>query len=88
MHMYRVKLSKRACKDVDKIKRAGLSKQVQALIAVIGENPYKTPPSYEKLTGDLSGFYSRRINRQHRLVYTVHEEEKIVAVRSMWTHYE
>lgn len=86
--MYRVKLSKRALKDVEKLKNAGMSDQAKALIAVVSNNPYKTPPSYEKLTGDLSGFYSRRINRQHRFVYTVHEEEKIIAVRSMWTHYE
>ena len=86
--MYRVKLSRQAQKDVEKIKQAGLAKQAKALTAVLEANPYQTPPSYEKLVGDLNGFYSRRINRQHRMVYTVHEAEQIVAIRSMWTHYE
>lgn len=86
--MYRVKLSRQALKDVEKVKQAGLAKQVRALIAILEVNPYQNPPSYEKLLGDLGGFYSRRLNRQHRMVYTVHEEEKIVAIRSLWTHYE
>ena len=86
--MYQVKLSKQALKDVEKIKQSGLTKQVKALIAILEINPYQAPPSYEKLLGDLRGFYSRRINRQHRMVYTVHEDEKAVAIRSMWTHYE
>ncbi len=86
--MYHVKLSKQALKDVEKLKQAGLVKQAKALISVLEENPFQNPPSYEKLVGDLYGFYSRRINRQHRMVYTVHEQENIVAVRSMWTHYE
>lgn len=86
--MYQVKLSKRAMKDRDKILQAGLGRQVKALIDLLRANPYHSPPAYEKLMGDLAGFYSRRINRQHRLVYTVHETEKIVAIRSMWTHYK
>lgn len=88
MGEYKVKLSKRADKDRGKLKESGLSKKAKVLIDIIAENPYKNPPPYEKLVGDLKGFYSRRINIQHRLVYTVHEEEKTVAVRSMWTHYE
>lgn len=88
MAAYIVKLSKRAEKDVEKLIQAGLSKKAKELVALVSENPYQNPPSYEKLVGDLKGFYSRRINIQHRFVYTVHEEEKVVAVRSMWTHYE
>ena len=65
-----------------------LDKKARALIEIIKENPYKTPPSYEKLMGDLTGAYSRRINIKHRLVYEVLEEEKIVKIISLWTHYE
>lgn len=86
--MYTVKLSKRAVKDKEKLMQAHLSIKAKALIDVIKENPFQNPPPYEKLTGELKEFYSRRINHQHRLVYSVHEKEKIVAVRSMWTHYE
>lgn len=88
MGKYVVKLSKMAEKDREKIIRGNLSKKAKELIDIIAEDPYGSPPSYEKLRGDLTGFYSRRINIQHRLVYTVHEIEKIVVVRSMWTHYE
>lgn len=86
--MYAVKLSKQALKDREKIVAAKLSKKAGILIDVLKENPYQNPPPYEKLVGDLKGFYSRRINSKHRLVYTVHEKEKTVAIRSMWTHYE
>lgn len=86
--MYTVKLSKRAVKDKEKLMQSHLSIKAKALIDVIKENPFQNPPPYEKLTGELKEFYSRRINHQHRLVYSVHEKEKIVAVRSMWTHYE
>ena len=61
---------------------------MKKLLDVIAENPFKTPPRYEKLVGDLAGYYSRRINIQHRLVYEVYEEQKTVKVLSMWTHYE
>ena len=86
--MYTVKLSRRAMKDREKVLAAGLGKRAAALIAVLSENPFRNPPPYEKLVGDLSGYYLRRLNHQHRLVYSVHEEEHIVAIRSMWTHYE
>ena len=86
--MYDVKLSKKALKDREKLAAAGLLKRAKALIDILTENPYKNPPPYEKLVGDLNGFYSRRLNAKHRLVYTVHEQEKIVVVRSLWTHYE
>ena len=65
-----------------------LDKKARALIEIIKENPYKTPPSYEKLMGDLTGAYSRRINIKYRLVYEVLEEEKTVKIISLWTHYE
>ena len=65
-----------------------LDKKARALIEIIKENPYKTPPTYEKLMGDLTGAYSRRINIKHRLVYEVLEEEKTVKIISLWTHYD
>lgn len=86
--MYEVKLSKRAQKDLQKLKQNGLSKKVKSLVDIMKENPWQNPPPYEKLVGDLNGFYSRRINVQHRLVYKVFEDEKVVAIYSMWTHYE
>ncbi len=86
--MYKVVLSRQAVKDKEKIQQAGLGKRVKALLELISEDPYRTPPPYEKLVGDLKGFYSRRINLQHRLVYEVREEEKAVVIAPMWTHYE
>jgi len=86
--MYRVVFSKQAGKDREKVKRAGLEKRVRALLELISEDPYRMPPPYEKLVGELRGFYSRRINVQHRLVYAVREEEKTVVIARMWTHYE
>lgn len=86
--MYKVKLSKRAQKDLQKLKQSGLSKKAKSLVDILKENPWQNPPPYEKLVGDLNGFYSRRINVQHRLVYKVYEDEKVVAIYSMWTHYE
>ncbi len=86
--MWLVKLSKRAVKDKALLKSAGLDKKAKQLLEVLIFNPFQNPPSYEKLVGDLSGFYSRRINRQHRLVYRVDENNQIVYVDSMWSHYE
>ena len=80
--------TKQAQKDAKKLTAAGLQRKAEELLRVISENPFKTPPPYEKLVGDLSGAYSRRINIQHRLVYQVNKEEKIVKVLRMWTHYE
>ena len=74
--MYEVKLSKRAQKDLQKLKQSGLSKKAKSLVDILKENPWQNPPPYEKLVGDLNGFYSRRINVQHRLVYKVYEDEK------------
>ena len=88
MSEWQVKLHRQAVKDAELIRRAGLESQVKELIALLRQDPFKNPPQYEKLVGDLKGFYSRRINRQHRLVYTVDQEARIVRIQSMWTHYE
>ena len=77
-----------AIKDIPKLTAAHLDTKAKALIDVIRSNPYQTPPSYEKLVGDLQGLYSKRINIYHRLVYQVLEEEKIVKIVSLWTLYE
>jgi toxin YoeB len=81
-------LSKHAVKDLKKLKHAGLSDSVKHLLELLAENPFKTPPRYEKLVGNLQGFYSRRINIQHRLVYSVDVERHVVHVLRMWSHYE
>jgi toxin YoeB len=86
--MWEVVYTKQADKDSKKIAACGLKERVQNLIEILKEDPFKNPPSYEKLLGDLSGAYSRRINIQHRLVYQVFEKEHIVRVLRMWTHYE
>lgn len=86
--MFKIKYRKQAIKDLEKIKQSKLDEKVKKLIDIIKENPYQNPPHYEKLTGDLSGAYSRRINLQHRLVYQILEEEKIIKILRMWTHYE
>jgi len=80
--------TKHAQKDAKKVSRSGLRNKVISLIEILKENPYQNPPPYEKLVGDLTGAYSRRINIQHRLVYEVLEKEKTVKVLRMWTHYE
>ncbi len=80
--------TKQAQKDAKKLAESGLKTNAQALLAVIALNPFQNPPPYEKLVGDLSGAYSRRINIQHRLVYEVLATEKIVKVLRMWSHYE
>ncbi|MBW1890023.1 MAG: Txe/YoeB family addiction module toxin [Deltaproteobacteria bacterium] len=86
--MWRLVYTKQAQKDARKIAAAGLQPKAEKLMDILRENPYKVPPPYEKLIGDLSGTYSRRINIKHRLVYQVIEEEKIVKVIRMWSHYE
>jgi toxin YoeB len=77
-----------AKKDAKKLTTSGLKDQAQRLLDILAENPYQTPPRYEKLVGDLSGAYSRRINIQHRLVYQILDNAKVVKVIRMWTHYE
>lgn len=80
--------TKQAQKDAKKLAASNLKKKAQNLLDMIAKNPFQTPPSYEKLTGDLSGAYSRRINIQHRLVYEVIEAEHTIKVIRLWTHYE
>ena len=77
-----------AQKDAQKLAASGLKPKAQTLLAILNTNPFQTPPPYEKLVGDLTGAYSRRINIQHRLVYQVLEDEKVVKVLRMWSHYE
>ncbi len=86
--MYNIVYTKEAAKDIPKLKSAHLDGKAKALIALIKETPYQTPPPYEKLVGDLAGYCSRRLNIKHRLVYRVYEEEKTIKIISMWTHYE
>ena len=80
--------SKQALKDAKKVKAAGLKPRVEELLALLEKDPFQSPPSFEKLVGDLAGAYSRRINIQHRLVYEVFTKERVVRVLRMWTHYE
>ena len=80
--------SKYAIKDAKKLSAAGLKAKAQALLDILEVDPLQNPPPFEKLVGDLSGAYSRRINIQHRLVYEVFRKEKIVRVLRMWSHYE
>jgi len=86
--MWRVVFTKRALKDAKKLSAAGLQSKTETLLDILRENSYQTPPPFEKLIGDLTGAYSRRINIQHRLVYQIIDDEKAVKVIRMWTHYE
>ncbi|MFS1702409.1 Txe/YoeB family addiction module toxin [Alteromonas sp. AMM-1] len=80
--------TKQAQKDAKKLSSSGLKEKAKDLLNIVANNPYQNPPPYEKLVGDLSGAYSRRINIQHRLVYQVIEEQHTVKVLRLWTHYE
>lgn len=86
--MYKIVYTKDSIKDIEKLKGANLNKKVLALIEIIKNNPFQTPPPYEKLVGDLQGLYSRRINIKHRLVYQILENVQTVKIINMWTHYE
>ena len=95
--MYKVLLSRQAVKDLEKLKRAGGSyaKKAKYIVDIVSNNPYQNPPPYEKLVGDLQGYYSRRINDQHRFIYNLLPSggnelsyKGIVHVLRMWTHYE
>jgi len=88
MVSWQLVFTKQAQKDAKKIAHSGLKPQAERLLEIIKENPFKNPPPCEKLVGDLSGAYSRRITIQHRLVYQVLEDIKTVKVIRMWTHYE
>ena len=85
---WQVVFTKQAQKDARNLSSAGLKVKAQQLLAILADNPFQTPPPYEKLVGDLSGAYSRRINIQHRLVYQVLDTAHTVKVLRMWTHYE
>ncbi len=85
---YKIVFSKSAQKNIPRLKAANLAEKAKKLIDVIREDPFRNPPPYEKLIGDMEGLYSRRINIQHRLVYKVYEEEKTVQIVSVWSHYE
>jgi toxin YoeB len=88
MVSWQLVFTKQAQKDAKKLVCSGLKPQAECLLEILKENPFKNPPPYEKLVGDLSGAYSRRINIQHRLVYQVLEDIKTVKIIRMWTHYE
>lgn len=97
MVMYKIVFTKQALKDLDNLKKSGLSSKAKVLVDVIRENPYQNSPRYEKLVGNLQGTFSRRINIQHRLVYQVYEEKFMenevnydgtIKIIRMWTHYE
>ncbi|QUY43276.1 Txe/YoeB family addiction module toxin [Acaryochloris marina] len=84
--MWTVVLSKQAAKDAKKVSASDLKPKVQKLIAVLQSDPYTLP--YEKLVGDMQGYYSRRINIQHRLVYQIFDEQKVIKILRMWSRYE
>ena len=85
---WRVVFTPQAAKDAKKLRRSGLKAKAEALLEILRNDPLQSPPPFEKLVGDLTGAYSRRINIQHRLVYQVLRREKTVKVLRMWTHYE
>jgi Txe/YoeB family toxin of toxin-antitoxin system len=85
---WRLVFTKQAQKDARKLSAAHLKDKAEDLLEILGEDPFPNPPRFEKLVGDLAGAYSRRINIQHRLVYQILEEERVVKILRMWTHYE
>ncbi len=85
---WQVVFTRQAQKDAKKISAAGLRAKAEDLLEILAKDPYRTPPPFEKLLGDLAGAYSRRINIQHRLVYQVLDDLRVVKVLRMWTHYE
>ena len=85
---YTIKFSKLAEKDKLKLKSSGLDKNCKIILSLMSSDPFCYPPSFEKLSGDLDGLYSRRINRQHRIVYEVDEENQEIHIIRMWTHYD
>lgn len=88
MNRWRVVLTRQALKDARKVADAGLKPRVDRLLAILREDPFQSPPLFEKLVGDMAGSYSRRISIQHRLVYEVFVDERTVRIIRMWTHYE
>ena len=88
MVKWKIVYTRQAQRDARKLAASGLREKAETLLDILSEDPFKSPPPYEKLVGDLSGAYSRRISIQHRLVYQVLEDSKIVKIIRMWTHYE
>ena len=86
--MYLIVYTKRAVNDIPKLKAAGLDKKAISIIDLLRDNPFQSPPPFEKLKGDIEGAFSRRINIQHRMVYEVIEDVKTVKILKMWTYYE
>jgi len=86
--MWRVVFAKQAQRDAKKLSAAKLQANAETLLEILRKNPYQSPPPYEKLAGDLTGACSRRINIQHRLVYQILDDEKVVKIIRMWSHYE
>ena len=86
--MYRIVFTRAAAEDIPKLKAAHLDTKAKRLLDVLRQNPFQTPPPYEKLRGNLEGANSRRLNIKHRLVYQVLREQETVKIISMWTHYE
>ena len=85
---WRLVYTRQAEKDAKKIATSGLRSKAEEIIQILRENPFQTPPPFEKLVGDLAGAYSRRINIHHRLIYQILTEEKVVKIIRMWTHYK
>jgi toxin YoeB len=85
---WRLVFTRQAQRDAKKLAASGLKPKAQELLAILADNPFQNPPPFEKLVGDLAGAYSRRINIQHRLVYQVLKEERVVKVLRLWSHYE
>ncbi len=88
MVKWRLVFTRAAARDARKLAASGLRERAQRLLDILARNPYQSPPYCEKLVGDLTGAYSRRINIQHRLVYQILDRERVVKVLRMWTHYE
>ena len=85
--MYKVVITKDALKDLQKLKSSNLENKAKSLVEILKNNPFKNPPSYEKLIGDLDGLYLRRINIKHRLVYEIDEDNKTIKIVSIWPYY-
>ena len=88
MSRWRLVFTKQAQRDAKKIANSGLREKAQSLLSIVAEDPFQSPPPFEKLVGDLAGTFSRRINIQHRMVYQVLKDERTVKILRMWTHYE
>lgn len=88
MVKWKLVFTKQAAKDSKKLKSAGLKEKAEAVLKILEKTPYQNPPSFEKLVGDLTGAYSRRVNIQHRIVYQICKTDRVIKILRMWTHYE